>query len=222
MVVGGRAPGRAEALAARHPHATADSVEVAVRGSDVVLCCTGACEPVLRRTWLTEDAHVGSVGGSRGPELDLDTVRDGSLFVEWTGAVTVPLPAGAHELQGCPPERAALLGAVLDGGHPAAAIPANRPSSSPPAMLRWTSSRPPWPTRQLASGISAPAWRSEGVVGRPRRVPVARPAEPGAERGARCRRPDRPGRARAQPVAGAAECGHAPDAQGRRRLGKVR
>ncbi|WP_327242774.1 hypothetical protein [Streptomyces sp. NBC_01320] len=58
------------------------------------------------------------MGGSRGPELDLDTVRDGSLFVEWTGAVTVPLPAGAHELQGCPPERAALLGAVLDGGHP--------------------------------------------------------------------------------------------------------
>ncbi|WP_327242773.1 hypothetical protein [Streptomyces sp. NBC_01320] len=50
MVVGGRDPDRAEALAARHPHATADSVEVAVRGSDVVLCCTGAREPVLRRT----------------------------------------------------------------------------------------------------------------------------------------------------------------------------
>lgn len=50
VVVGGRDPDRAEALAARHPHATADSVEVAVRGSDVVLCCTGAREPVLRRT----------------------------------------------------------------------------------------------------------------------------------------------------------------------------
>ncbi|WP_392674492.1 ornithine cyclodeaminase family protein [Streptomyces sp. LN785] len=118
VVVGGRDAGRTAALAARHPHATADTVEGAVRGSDVVLCCTGAREPVLRRAWLAEGAHVGSVGGSHGPELDPDTVRDGSLFVEWTGAVTSPLPAGAHELQGCLPDRAALLGSVLAGSHP--------------------------------------------------------------------------------------------------------
>ncbi|WP_328890418.1 ornithine cyclodeaminase family protein [Streptomyces sp. NBC_00316] len=118
VVVGGRDPGRARALAARHPQATADSIEGAVRGSDVVLCCTGAREPVLCRAWLAEGAHVGSVGGSHGPELDPETVRDGSLFVEWTGAVTSPPPAGAHELQGRPPERATMLGTILDGSHP--------------------------------------------------------------------------------------------------------
>ncbi|MFF7362152.1 NAD(P)-binding domain-containing protein [Streptomyces sp. NPDC008125] len=118
VVVGGRHPERARALAARHPRATADTVEGAVRGSGAVLCCTGAREPVLRRSWLAEGAHVGSVGGSHGPELDARTVDDGSLFVEWAGAATAPLPAGAHELQGLPPGRATLLGAVLSGSHP--------------------------------------------------------------------------------------------------------
>lgn len=118
VVVGGRDPGRTRSLAARHPRATADTVEGAVRGSGAVLCCTGACEPVIRRSWLAEGAHVGSVGGSRGPELDGPTVDEGSLFVEWAGAVTAPLPAGAHELQGLAPGRATLLGEVLSGSHP--------------------------------------------------------------------------------------------------------
>ncbi|WP_405455967.1 NAD(P)-binding domain-containing protein [Streptomyces sp. NBC_00101] len=118
VVVGGRDPERARSLAARHPRSTAGTVEDAVRGSGAVLCCTGAREPVLRRSWLAEGAHVGSVGGSRGPELDARTVDEGALFVEWTGAVTAPPPAGAHELQGLTAGRAVLLGEVLSGRHP--------------------------------------------------------------------------------------------------------
>ncbi|MFC1418068.1 ornithine cyclodeaminase family protein [Streptacidiphilus cavernicola] len=118
VVVGARDLRRAEETAARHPHATADTIEAAVRGSEVVLCCTGARTPVVEAGWLAEGAHISSVGGSSGPELGPDVVRDGTLFVEWEGAVSCAPPAGAHELQGLSPERATLLGAVLDGRHP--------------------------------------------------------------------------------------------------------
>ena len=118
VVIGARDPRRARELADRHPRATADGIEAAVRGADVVFCCTGARTPVIHRSWLRDGAHISSVGGSAGPELDVDTVRDGSLFVEWSGAVSCAPPAGAHELQGLAEEHAALLGAVLGGEHP--------------------------------------------------------------------------------------------------------
>ncbi|HEV1991438.1 MAG TPA: ornithine cyclodeaminase family protein, partial [Candidatus Dormibacteraeota bacterium] len=51
--VASRDPDKAKALAARHPRAAAvDSFEAAVRGADVVACCTDAREPILRREWL--------------------------------------------------------------------------------------------------------------------------------------------------------------------------
>ena len=118
VVIGGRDQQRAETVAACYPGAAADSIEAAVKGADVVFCCTGARQPVIQRAWLADGAHVSSVGGSEGAELDAATVSGGSLFVEWGGAVTSRPPAGAHELQGLPPERATLLGAVLDGSHP--------------------------------------------------------------------------------------------------------
>jgi alanine dehydrogenase len=123
VTVGARDLPRARELAALYPLATATGVEDAVRGADVVFCCTGARQPVVRRSWLAEGAHLSSVGGSQGPELDADTIRDGSLFVEWAGAATSPPPAGAHELQGLAPGRATLLGAVLDGRHPGRRTP---------------------------------------------------------------------------------------------------
>ncbi|GAA3237998.1 hypothetical protein [Actinocorallia longicatena] len=118
VVVGGRARGRAEAVAARCPGAVAAGVEEAVRGAGAVLCCTGATEPVVRPEWLAGGVHLGSVGGSHGPEIDPAVVGAGTLFVEWRGAVTEPPPAGAHELQGLDPARATLLGSVLDGRRP--------------------------------------------------------------------------------------------------------
>lgn len=119
VTVAGRDPVRAGAAAALHPGARVAGVEEAVRGADVVFCCTGATAPVVRREWLAPGVHVSSVGGSRGPELDSGTIRDAVLFAEWTGAATAPPPAGAHELQDLAPGRpVTLLGSVLDGGHP--------------------------------------------------------------------------------------------------------
>ena len=110
---------QAERLAAEHPGAkVADSFEAAVRGADVVCCCTDAGAPVLDADWLQPGAHVTSVGASaRGPELPPDVVRMGLLCVESRIAFQ-PHPAGAHELQGMDPEVAVELGEVLSGTRP--------------------------------------------------------------------------------------------------------
>jgi ornithine cyclodeaminase/alanine dehydrogenase-like protein (mu-crystallin family) len=63
-------------------------------------------------------AHVSSVGGTFGPELDADTVQGGRVFVEWRGAALHPPPAGAHELQGLDADDVTELGEVLAGTRP--------------------------------------------------------------------------------------------------------
>jgi alanine dehydrogenase len=109
----------ARALAARHPRAMmADSFEAAVRGADVVACCTDAREPILSRAWLKPGVHVSSVGGTFGPELDGPTIAAGRVFVEWRGAATNPPPAGAVELQGLDPAGITEVGEVLAGTRP--------------------------------------------------------------------------------------------------------
>jgi ornithine cyclodeaminase/alanine dehydrogenase-like protein (mu-crystallin family) len=106
---------RAQALAEETGAAAVKSFEEAVRGADVVCCCTDASEPVLRREWLAAGAHVCSVGASQqGPELDDETVRAGLLCVESRVAFQPP-PAGSFELQGLDPEQAVELGEVLAG-----------------------------------------------------------------------------------------------------------
>jgi alanine dehydrogenase len=107
---------RARELAGRHPRARpVDSFEAAVRGADVVCCCTDSPVPVLERAWLGPGAHVTSVGAARGgPEVDAATVAEAAIFVESRVAFQ-PYPAGCHELQGMDPARAAELGEVLAG-----------------------------------------------------------------------------------------------------------
>jgi ornithine cyclodeaminase/alanine dehydrogenase-like protein (mu-crystallin family) len=117
--VASRDASKATALAARHPRArVAPSFEAAVRGADVVACCTDAHEPILRRKWLKPGAHVSSVGGTFGAELGGEVLAAGSVFVEWRGAATNPPPAGARELQGLDAQRLAELGEVLSGARP--------------------------------------------------------------------------------------------------------
>jgi len=107
---------RARELAARNPRARAvSSFEEAVRGADVVACCTDARQPILLREWLEPGTHVSAVGGTFGPELDAETVAGCTVFVEWRGAVTNAPPAGAHELQGLDPESVTELGEVIAG-----------------------------------------------------------------------------------------------------------
>jgi len=117
--VASRSSERASDLAASNPRARAAlSFEDAVRGADVVACCTDAREPILHRGWLKPGVHVSAVGGTFGPELDADTVHACSVFVEWRGAVTSAPPAGAHELQGLDPNSVTEVGEVIAGTKP--------------------------------------------------------------------------------------------------------
>ncbi|HEY7017724.1 MAG TPA: ornithine cyclodeaminase family protein [Gaiellaceae bacterium] len=116
--VASRTAEHARALAEETGSTAVESFEQAVRGADVVCCCTHASEPVLRRDWLSPGAHVCSVGASQdGPELDAGTVRAGLLCVESRVAFEPP-PAGAFELQGLDPAEAVELGEVLAGARP--------------------------------------------------------------------------------------------------------
>src|SRR3954453_13548647 len=62
----------------------AASAEEAVRDADVVVTATSAPEPIVRREWLKEGAHVNAVGSSipTTRELDTQTMADAALFVD--------------------------------------------------------------------------------------------------------------------------------------------
>jgi ornithine cyclodeaminase len=62
----------------------ASSAEEAVRGADLIVTATSSKEPVLRREWIADGAHINAVGSSiaSARELDSDTVRSASLFVD--------------------------------------------------------------------------------------------------------------------------------------------
>jgi alanine dehydrogenase len=110
---------KAAELASHHPRAHAvGSFEEAVRGADVIACCTDSREPVLRFEWLSPGVHVSSVGGTFGPEIDRETMTRARVFVEWRGAATNPPPAGAHELQGLDAGSLTEVGEVLAGTRP--------------------------------------------------------------------------------------------------------
>ena len=117
--IGSRSQAHAEALASTFAQARPMSdFEQAVRGADVVCCCTDAAEPVIAFDWLKPGAHVTSVGSNpAGPELDADTVVKGRLFVESRVAFSPP-PAGSAELAGLDAAIATELGEVLTGVAP--------------------------------------------------------------------------------------------------------
>jgi ornithine cyclodeaminase/alanine dehydrogenase-like protein (mu-crystallin family) len=76
--------GHAKALADEVGAEVAGSAEEAVRGADVVVTATSSTEPVLRREWLNEGAHVNAIGG-RPPtmrELDVETIAASAFYVD--------------------------------------------------------------------------------------------------------------------------------------------
>jgi ornithine cyclodeaminase len=76
-----RTPGNASRLDGVEEAASA---EEAVRGADVVVTATAAPEPIVRREWLAEGAHVNAVGSSipTTRELDTATIAGAALFVD--------------------------------------------------------------------------------------------------------------------------------------------
>jgi alanine dehydrogenase len=122
--IASRSQEKAQALAAENPAARAVATfEEAVRGADVVCCCTDAREPVVKYEWFSAGAHVSSVGGTFGPEIDAQTIGAGLLFVESRDAVLQPPPAGAQELQGLKPEAVTEVGEVISGTKPGRTAP---------------------------------------------------------------------------------------------------
>jgi ornithine cyclodeaminase len=122
--IASRTRGKAEALAAEHSAARAtDSIEDAVRGSDVIVTVTSSAEPVVDRTWVAGGTHINAVGACfpHTRELDAATVRDSTLFVDSresavneSGDYLIAVAEGAIGEE----HIAAELGDVLVGTHP--------------------------------------------------------------------------------------------------------
>ena len=117
--VAGRDPAKAAALAGEldPPARAATSWEEACDGADVVCATTHSLEPVVRREWLSDGAHVTSVGyNPNGREVDQATVADALVVVESRAAALAPPPAGSTDLIGA--EDVVEIGELIDGRRP--------------------------------------------------------------------------------------------------------
>ncbi len=61
-----------------------ESVQAAVRGADLIVTVTSSSEPVLKREWISEGAHINAVGASlkSAREIDTATMAAARLFVD--------------------------------------------------------------------------------------------------------------------------------------------
>ena len=59
-------------------------IEAAVRGADIIVTATTSIEPVLRREWISQGAHINAIGtfSPRAREVDTATIAAASLFVD--------------------------------------------------------------------------------------------------------------------------------------------
>ncbi len=93
-------------------------VQATVTGADVVITCTAAREPLVRRSWLKPGAHVLALGsdGAGKQELDPTILHEADLFVVDSRDQCVRL----GELQWAPgeAERAVELGKICAGEAP--------------------------------------------------------------------------------------------------------
>ncbi len=83
--IASRTPAKAKSLAAGFDNAhVVGSIEEAVRGADIIVTATSSREPVVRREWVANGAHINAVGSSvaSARELDAATVAAAALFVD--------------------------------------------------------------------------------------------------------------------------------------------
>jgi ornithine cyclodeaminase/alanine dehydrogenase-like protein (mu-crystallin family) len=97
--------------------------ERALEGAHVVCTCTTAREPIVRREWLADGAHVNAVGSSvpTTRELDGATVAAASVFVDRRESAeneAGDLLLAAQHGEFAMDRIAAELGEVLVGSHP--------------------------------------------------------------------------------------------------------
>jgi ornithine cyclodeaminase len=61
-----------------------ETVEAAIKDSDLIVTATTAVEPIVKREWITRGAHLNLVGSSRpnGREVDSETMAAASFFVD--------------------------------------------------------------------------------------------------------------------------------------------
>lgn len=99
-----RAFAESEAVRRGFPVIACAAADEAVRGADLVVTATSSAEPVIRREWLSDGAHVNAIGASlpHARELDSATVAAARLFVDRresaraeAGDYLVPLREGA-------------------------------------------------------------------------------------------------------------------------------
>jgi ornithine cyclodeaminase/alanine dehydrogenase-like protein (mu-crystallin family) len=110
----GRYPFAVEAVA---------SPEAALRGADLIVTATIAREPVVKREWITEGAHINAVGtySPKARELDGATMAAAKLFVDRRESAVNE--AGDYLLAvsegSIPPDHIrAELADVVSGAHP--------------------------------------------------------------------------------------------------------
>ena len=66
------------------PIETVSSNEVAVRDADIVVTATSAHEPVIRRDWIADGAHINAIGthSPQSREIDTATMAAARIFVD--------------------------------------------------------------------------------------------------------------------------------------------
>jgi ornithine cyclodeaminase len=136
IVLWGRTPEKARALAERLTHetgqpvTTASDVRTAVANADIVCTVTAAAEPVLLGAWVAPGTHINAVGSSRaGPaEIDNALVARSRFFADHRESV---LKQGAELIHaresGLVDDKHLLaeIGEVLAGTAPGRLVPAD-------------------------------------------------------------------------------------------------
>ena len=135
--VWGRDPARAAALLDDAPaHArgrlvVAASPEAAADRADVIALVTASREPVLRRAWVRDGAHICAVGACRPDQREMDTalVRDARVFVDSragalaeAGDLVIPIEEGAIDGSHIAGELGDVFGGRIPGRLSAAEI----------------------------------------------------------------------------------------------------